>query len=113
MKNEIAPHDGYSVVFNGSSRLGETLAIVIRFIDKDWNIQQRLMRLETLAKSLKHQELAQRLIQCLAVDYSIQPYFILAAMRDGAAVNEAAINLIKFYFASIFNVTCFCHVVDN
>ena len=113
LKNEIAPHDGFSVVFDGSSRLGEALAIVIRFIDKDWNIQQRLVRLETLAKSLKHQELAQRLIQCLAVDYSIQPNFILAAMRDGAAVNEAAINQIKFYFPSIFNVTCFCHVVDN
>eukprot|EP00112_Aurelia_sp_Birch-Aquarium-sp1_P014586 Seg3162.1 transcript_id=Seg3162.1/GoldUCD/mRNA.D3Y31 product="hypothetical protein" protein_id=Seg3162.1/GoldUCD/D3Y31 len=113
LKNEIAPHDGFSVVFDGSSRLGEALAIVIRFIDKNWNIQERLVRLETLAKSLKHQELAQRLIQCLAVDYSIQPNFILAAMRDGAAVNEAAINQIKFYFPSIFNVTCFSHVVDT
>ena len=113
LKTKIAPQDGFSLIFDGKSRLCKALAIVIWSIDKNWNIQERLVRLETLAKSLKHQELAQRLIQCLAVDYSIHPNFILAAMRDGAAVNKAAINQINFYFPSIFNVTCFSHVVDN
>ena len=38
--------------FDGSTRLGEALAILVHFIDKDWNIQQRLLKLEILAKSL-------------------------------------------------------------
>ena len=91
----------------------EALAIVIRYTDKSWSIQERLVRLETLGKSQKHQELAQRLIQCLTVDYSPQPSSILAAIRDGAAFNEAAINQIKFYFPSILNDTCSSHVVNN
>ena len=33
-----------SVVFDGTSRLGEVLAVVVRFIS-DWNIEQRLVRL--------------------------------------------------------------------
>ena len=53
------------------------------------------------------------MIQCFAVDYSIGLNFILAATIDGAAVNEAAINEIKFYFLGIFNFTCFSHEVDN
>ena len=54
------------MIFDGSSRLGEVFAIVLRHIETQWYIQQRLLKLETLAKSLKSQELAQRLIQRLA-----------------------------------------------
>ncbi len=50
LKNEIAPIDGFSVIFDGSCRLGEALGIVIRFINKNWNIQEMLVRLETLAR---------------------------------------------------------------
>ena len=53
--------------------LGEALVIIVRFIDKDWNIQQRLLKLEIIAKSMNAEEPAQRLIQCLAVEYGMQP----------------------------------------
>ena len=87
MKSEIATNNAFSVIFDGSTRLGEALAIIVRFIDKDWNIQQRLLKLEILAKSMNAEELAQRLIQCLAVEYGMQTNHLLAAMRDGATVN--------------------------
>ena len=87
MKSEIAANNAFSVIFDGSTRLGEALAIIVRFIDKDWNIQQRLLKLEILAKSMNAEELGQRLIQCLAVEYGMQPNHLLAAMRDGASVN--------------------------
>ena len=85
----------FFVIFDGSTRLGEALAIIIRFVDQ-WHIQQRLVKLETLAKSLNAEQLAQRLIQCLAVNYAIQPNQLLAAMKDGAAVNEAALRQVLF-----------------
>ena len=34
-------------------------------------------------------------------------------MKDGAAVNEAAIRQIQFYFPQAFSVTCFSHTIDN
>ena len=113
VKSEIAKNDAFSVIFDGSTRLGEALAIVVRFIDEQWNIQQRLVKLEVLAMSLKAAELAQRLIQCLAIEYSIQPNQIFAAMRDGAAVNEAGLRQISFFFPNIFNVPCFSHTIDK
>ena len=113
VKSEIAANSAFSVIFDGSTRLGEALAIVVRFIDKDWNIQQRLLKLEVLAKSMNGEELAQRLIQCLAVEYKIQPNQLLAAMRDGASVNEAGLRQVMFFFPNIFNVICFSHTIDN
>ena len=87
MKSEIAANNAFSAIFDGSTRLGEALAIIVRFIDQDWNIQQRLLKLEMLAKSMNAEELAQRLIQCLAVEYGMQTNHLLPAMRDGATVN--------------------------
>ena len=56
LKTELSLVDGCSVIFDGSTRLGEALAIIVRFVDDEWNVQQR-------AKSLKANELAQCLIQ--------------------------------------------------
>ena len=113
MKSEIAANNAFSVIFDGSTRLGEALAIIVRFIDKDWNIQQRLLKLEILAKSMNAEELGQRLIQCLAVEYGMQPNHLLAAMRDGASVNEAGLRQVMFFFPNILNVICFSHTIDD
>lgn len=40
-----------SATFDGSTRLGEALAIVVRFFE-GWSIQQRVVKLSMLAKSL-------------------------------------------------------------
>ena len=58
VKSEIAANSAFSVIFDGSTRLGEALAIIVRFIEKDWNIQRRLLKLEILAKSMNAEELA-------------------------------------------------------
>ena len=34
-------------------------------------------------------------------------------MRDGAAVNDAGLRQVGFYFPNILNVTCFSHTIDN
>lgn len=41
-----------SLVFDGTSRLGEVLAVVVRYID-GWEIQQRLVRLEFLTEYVR------------------------------------------------------------
>ena len=113
LKSELSAADSFSVIFDGSTRLGEALAIIVRFIDGNWNLQQRLIRFKIFAKSLKNEELAQCLLECLAVNFSIKPAGLLAAMKDGAAVNEAALRQVKFYFPKVFSVTCFSHTIDN
>ena len=58
------------------------------------------------------EELAQRLIQCLAVEYVMQPNHLLAAMRDGASVNEAGLHQVMFFFPNILSVICYSHTID-
>ena len=47
-----------SIIFDGTSRLGGVLAVVIRYVDQDWKVVQRLIRLEFLVKSMTGEEVA-------------------------------------------------------
>ena len=87
-----------STIFDDITRLGEALAIIVRFVHRQRNVQQRLVRLQVLVKRLKAEELAQCLIQALAIEYAIQPGVLLAAMKDGASVNQAALQQVRFFF---------------
>ena len=49
--NELKGKD-LSVIFDGTTRLGEALDIVLRFVDDGWKINQRLVRLQMVAKSV-------------------------------------------------------------
>lgn len=71
LKNEIADKP-LSVIFDGTSRLGEVFAVVVRFVDSGRSIQQKLIRLKMLAKSLTGDEIARELITTLSVDYGVK-----------------------------------------
>ena len=102
-----------SVIFDGTARMGEALAIIVRFVQEDFIPTQRLIRLEVLAKALKGDELAQRLMSCLAVKHNFGPNTIIGGIRDGASVNEAALRQLKFFYSNLFDVVCFSHTIDN
>ena len=38
---------------------------------------------------------------------------LLAAMRDGASVNQVAVDRIAFIFPKMLNDVCFSHTLDN
>ena len=73
LKEELTEARFSSVVFDGSTHLGEALVIVIRYVDSSWSFQQRLIRLHVLAKSLNGSQLARELITCLSTQYQIAP----------------------------------------
>lgn len=52
-------------------------------------------------------------MSCLAVDYNFGAGVIIGAMRDGAAVNGAALRQLKFFYADLLDVVCFSHTLDN
>ena len=63
LKNELQG-EPVSIAFDGTTRKGEALAIVTRFI-KGWRIEQRLVRLLLLARHVTGDELAREvLIDC-------------------------------------------------
>ena len=42
-----------SVIFDGTARLGEALAVIVRYVQENFQPTQRLIRLDILAKALK------------------------------------------------------------
>ena len=72
-----------------------------------------LVRIDFCSKSVNANELAQVLNQCLSVDYGVRANSLLAAMRDGASVNQAALDRIAFIFPKMPNVVCFSHTLNN
>ena len=46
-----------SVIFDGTTRRGEAMAIIVRFMD-NWSIKQRLVRLQMLVKTMTGEEIA-------------------------------------------------------
>lgn len=102
-----------AVIFDGTSRVGEALAVLLRFVDQDWCVQQRLVRVQMLAKSLSGEELARELISVLSITYSIRPNSLLAAMRDGASVNNVAIRTLQVVYPLLIDIRCFSHTIDH
>ena len=102
-----------SINFDRSTRQGEAIVIAVRFVKDDWCIVQRLIIIDVCVKSVKADGLALVLNKCLSVEYSVRADSLMAATRDGASVNQAALNRIQFIFPKTFNVVCFTHTLDN
>ena len=81
IRNEISGK-ALSVIFDGTSRLGEALASIVRFAGEEWTLEQRLIRLQMLSKSLTGEETAKELINTLSVTYSVRHETLLAAVRS-------------------------------
>ena len=72
-----------SVTFDGTARMGEALVAIARFVQENFIPTQRLIRLEVLAKTSKGDELAQRLMSCLAVKHNFGPNTIVGESGMG------------------------------
>ena len=101
-----------SVVFNGTTRLGEAMAIIIRFVDSEWIVQQRLVCMRMLSKSLTGEEIAQVLIDTLSRKCGISSEYCLACMRDRASCNNVAVSLLKVIFPNVMDIGCFSHTLN-
>ena len=79
-------------MFDGTTHTCEALAIVIRFISEFLVIEQCLIRIQLLAKSLSGEEIARELINVLSTNYGIGSRYLIAAMRDRASANNVAMK---------------------
>ena len=100
-----------SVIFDGTTRLGEVLAVVVRYVS-DWTIRQCLVRLKFLMKSVNGEELARELISVLSVSLGIESHNLLVAMRDGASVNTAAMRIVAVMYPKLLDLRCVSHTLD-
>ena len=100
-----------SAIFDGTTRFGEALAICLRFV-QDGKLEQRLVRLLLLAKSVTGDELARELLTVLYTELGVPGSNLLACMRDGASVNGKAMRTIAIMYPKVMKITCFSHALD-
>ena len=97
LRDELNGKD-VAVIFDGTSRLGEASAVLLRYIDvESWLPQQRLVRLQLLAKSMSGDEIARELISVLSTELGITGGKLLASMRDRASTNNVAMTRTNTY----------------
>ena len=114
LKKEISGAPYVAVIFDGTSRLGEALAVVLRYVDADFKIHQRLVRFHVLAKSLAGLELSRELITVLSTKLQLSSGKVLAVVRDGAAVNGVAVrSMQELLYPQVIDVKCVSHSLDN
>ena len=101
------------MIFDATTRLGEAIAVVLRFVDGQWQLQQCLVRLMLLSKSMTGEEIARELIVVFSTGLGIGLKMLIAAMRDRAAVNGAAMGTVKVLYPNVLEVGCFSHTIDN
>ena len=102
-----------SIVFDGTTRIGEALVLIVRFLDSEWKIQQRLVHFLLLAKSLSGEEAAREIFGVLAREYGVGTELPVATIRDRASVNNVAVRTIMIIFPNILNIGCFSHTLHH
>ena len=95
------------MIFDGTTHVCETFAIVVRFVSDSWSIEQRLIKIQLLAKALTGEEIARELISILGAQYGIIANEIVAIMRDRASVNNVAFRTLKILYPIASDVGCF------
>ena len=113
LRQEIAAASHVAIIFDGSTHLGEALAVVVRLVDEKFSVHQRLVRLHILEKSLNAAQLVREVVAVVCTELQISPAKVTAMIRDGAAVNTAAVSTLKeLLFPDVLDVKCFAHSLD-
>ena len=101
-----------SVIFDGTTRLGEVLAVVVRFVD-DRSVKQCLVCLDFLQKSMNGEELARELRSTLSVMLGIESNKFLSFMRDRASMNTAAMGIVGVVYPTVLSIGCMSDALES
>lgn len=80
---------------------------------ENWTIEQRLVRVQLIAKSMSGEEIARELISVLSTSYSIDSSKVIACMRDGAAANGVAVRTLSILYPTLMEIKCYSHTLEG
>ena len=83
-----------SIVFDGTTRDGEALVVLVCFVDY-WKLKGRLVWFQLVKSSVCGDELVRIVIEVLYRKLDVSQSHLLAAMRDRASVNTCALRTVS------------------
>lgn len=102
-------------IFDGTTRVGEALAVVAHYCTEDFHIKHRLIALTTAAKYMSGAGLSGMLLRILVKRVEPESLdLVLASARDSCATNGAAVNYMKLNALQfLHDGLCFSHTLHN
>ena len=101
-----------SAISDGTLCLVEVLAVVVHFIS-DCTIQQSLVHLEFLMKSMSVEEVAWEFISVLSITLSVESHRLLAIMQDKASANTGAMHIATIMYPNLLDMECISHMFNH
>jgi hypothetical protein len=102
-----------SYQFDGTTRLGEAIAMVARFCDEGFNIQYRMAAFLTTFSHTKGKNAGALLVRQLLTTLKVDMELTTAFTRDSCAANNTAMGTLQPLFVASEDFLCICHTVDN
>jgi hypothetical protein len=103
----------FSVIFDGTTRLGEAINIVTRSITDDFTIRMRLVAFKTTKVHCDGNALFRLILTTLQTKLGLDLDYCVAYARDSCATNHVAVNLLMPASTNALNMLCFPHTLHN
>ena len=101
-----------TAIFDGTTRVGEALNVIVRYCTADFYVVQRLVAFITLQKHMNATQMANLLMQLFLTKLQIKIENLVATARDSASVNGAAVRRLGTTFTNAANILCVCHTLS-
>ena len=101
-----------SIVFDGTSRDGEALVVLVRFID-NWELKGRLVWFQLVKSSVYGDELARIVIEVVHRKLDVSQSHFLATMRDRPSVNTCALLTVSVLYPNMLDLGYISHFLDR
>ena len=123
IKKSMKRGSDYTVIFDGSSRVDEVLAVILRFVTHDFSIVQELVQFGKYQSCKDHQQIINA-INTVLVRYGVSYDFsyaeqiteygsVLAFQKDRASANEASMEALLALFKGSTNLHCLSHTITH
>lgn len=112
LKEEITGR-ACSLIFDGTTRLGEAVNFILRWTSVDFTIEQRLVRFVTAAKHLNGDGLYRLFMTEVVPQLSFKPQCLVAVARDSCATNAVAVRHILLLAEDAADMMCMPHTLHN
>jgi hAT family C-terminal dimerisation region len=104
----------FSVCFDGTTRVCEAFAVVVRFLDENLLPVQKLVTISMIADQLDGEATAREVAKIIMRRLDVaDEHSVVGFMRDGVGVNSVAVRQLQFFYPVAEDLTCCSHTLDR
>jgi hypothetical protein len=112
LKKELDGHF-VTLIFDGTTRIGEAVNVCARFITDDFELVQRLVAFKTTEKSMDGPGLSRFINEIVQKQLQLDSDLIVGGARDSCSTNHAAMRLMEHNYASMQDLLCIAHTLSH